>query len=96
MAFVNYRFADEWIAALRYEHLQGRNAGPELDDGIIEYAFAPSERDRFSVALTREFEYKDTLSLIRLQYSHDQTEEGDEDSVFLQFGFNYGREDEVR
>ncbi|MFT6379312.1 MAG: hypothetical protein ACJA16_000116 [Akkermansiaceae bacterium] len=91
MAFASYRFAEEWIADLRYEHLQGRSAGPELDMGEIEYAFDSAARDRFSVALTREFQYKETNSHLRLQYSHDDTSEGKDDSIFLQFGFNFGQ-----
>ncbi len=95
MAFVNYRFTENWIADLRYEHLQGVSGGPEDHEGEIEYAFASGERDRLSLALTREFLYKDTRSMVRLQYSHDETEEGGDDSIWLQFGFNFGR-DEVR
>jgi hypothetical protein len=91
MAFASYRFSEEWIAGLRYEHLQGRSAGPELDMGEIEYAFASAERDRFSLALTREFEYKELASYVRLQYSHDDTDEGEDDSIWLQFGFNFGQ-----
>ncbi len=91
MAFATYRFADQWIADLRYEHLQGRSAGPEIDRGEIEYAFASPTRDRFSIALTREFEYKELFSHVRLQYSHDDTDEGKDDSIWLQFGINFGR-----
>ena len=91
MVFANYRFAEQWIADLRFEHLQGRSAGPELDMGEVEYAFATAERDRFSVALTREFEFKETDSYVRVQYSHDDTEEGKDDSIWLQFGFNFGQ-----
>jgi hypothetical protein len=91
MAFAQYRFAEQWIADLRYEHLEGSTGGPELDMGEIEYAFSSAERDRLSLALTYEFEYKELDSYIRTQYSHDKTDEGDEDSIFLQVGFNFGQ-----
>ena len=91
MAFASYRFTDQWIADLRYEHLQGRSAGSEIDMGKVEYAFASATRDRFSVALSREFEDKELFSHIRLQYSHDDTKEGKDDSIWLQFGFDFGQ-----
>jgi len=95
MVFAQYRFAENWVADFRYEHLEGVNAGPELDGGEIEYAIDFAERDRFSLALTHEFQLSDIDSLVRLQYQHDDLEEGSEDSIFLQFGFSFGQ-DEVR
>jgi len=91
MAFAQYRFAEQWVADLRYEHLEGRTGGGELHDGEIEYAFNAAERDRLSLALTREFEYKELDSYMRVQYSHDKTDEGNDDSIWLQFGFNFGK-----
>ena len=96
MIFTNYRFAEDWIAGLRYEHIQGRSGGAEIVGGDTEFAFTSEERDRLTVALTHQFEFEDSLSYVRLQYSHDQTDAGDDDSIFLQFGFNFGRADEVR
>ena len=90
MVFAQYRFAEKWVAGFRYEHIQGREAGPEFDNGDIEFAFAPEERDRLSLALTHEFQHHDFDSYARLQYSHDQTDEGNDDSIFFQLGFNYG------
>ncbi len=80
-----------WARRCVRDSFQGRSAGPELDMGEIEYAFDSAARDRFSVALTREFQYKETNSHLRLQYSHDDTSEGKDDSIFIQFGFNFGQ-----
>ncbi len=82
MVFGRYRFAEQWIADLRYEEIQGREPAEEVDLG--------GNRERISVALTREFELGGWDSNARLQYSHDQLEEGSEDTVWLQFGFNFG------
>jgi len=90
MAFARYRFAEKWIADLRYEHIEGEQAGPELDTGEIEYAFDVEERDRISLALTHEFQLSKFDSYGRLQYDHDEFEDSSEDTVWLQFGFNYG------
>lgn len=95
MAFASYRFAEQWVADVRYEHIQGRTGGADIHMGEVEYAFESAERDRFSAALTREFELNDLDAHIRLQYSHDDTDEGDHDSIWLQFGFDFGGE-EVR
>jgi hypothetical protein len=82
MAFGRYRFADQWIADLRYEELQGREPAEEVSLG--------EDRERLSLALTREFELAGWDSHARLQYNHDQLEEGSEDTVWLQFGFSFG------
>ncbi len=90
MVFSQYRFHEDWSIAARFEHLQGRQAGAELDDGVTEYAFDIEERDRLSLALTREFELGNLDSYARLQYDHDDLEGSSENTVWLQFGFNYG------
>ena len=68
-AFASYRFAESWTTAIRYEHLQGREAGAELHLGDIEYAFDSEKRDRISLALTRSFDLGENDSFLRLQYS---------------------------
>ena len=91
MAFANYRFAEEWTASARYEHLQGRTGGGELINGDVDFAFVAAERDRVSLALTRDFQYQELDSLVRLQYSHDDLDGQKEDSVFLQIAFKFGK-----
>lgn len=91
MGVAKYRFSDEWVGDFRYGWIEGVEAGEEMDMGEVEYAFASEERKRLSLALTREIAlYKDTRSCVRLQYNHDDLEEGSEDSVWLQFGFDFG------
>jgi len=91
MAFANYRFHQQWIAGIRYEYLEGAIGGADIHMGETEYAFESSGRERITLALTREFRYSDImLSTIRLQYSHDNLEEESADSIWLQFGFNFG------
>jgi len=87
MVFGRYRFAEQWITDLRYEELQGREPAEEINLG--------EDRKRLSLALTHEFEIAGWDSHARLQYSHDQLKDGTEDTVWLQFGFNFG-EGEVR
>lgn len=89
-AFASYRFAENWTTAVRYEHLQGREAGAELHLGDIEYAFDSKKRDRISLALTRSFDLGGHDSFLRLQYSHDELPGESADSIFLQFGLNFG------
>ena len=91
MAFVDYRFHPQWIAGLRYEHLEGATGGTDVHMGETEHAFKSSKRERLTLALTREFRSSDIIfSTIRLQYSHDNLEEENADSIWLQFGFNFG------
>lgn len=91
MAFANYRFHPQWIAGIRYEYLEGAIGGADIHMGETEYAFESSERERITLALTREFRHSDImLSTIRLQYSHDNLEEESADSIWLQFGFDFG------
>ncbi|MDB4415232.1 hypothetical protein N9270_00730 [Akkermansiaceae bacterium] len=91
MAYINYRFHPQWIAGLRYEYLEGARGGAYIHLGETEYAFESAERKRLTLALTREFRHSDImLSTIRLQYSHDDLEDEDADSIWLQFGFDFG------
>ena len=91
MAFAKYRFAEGWVGDLRYGWIEGVEDGVEIDMGEVEYAFITEERKRLSMALTREFDlYEDTRSHVRLQFNHDDLEDGSEDSVWLQFGFDFG------
>ena len=89
-AVASYRFAENWTTAIRYEHLQGREAGAELHLGDIEYAFDSKKRDRISLALTRSFDLGENDSFLRIQYSHDELPGESADSIFLQFGLNFG------
>ena len=89
-----YQWNENWQASLRYEDVQGAQAGPEDDMGEIEFAFESPERQRVSAAVTRFFDLGSSFTgICRLQYNHDQLEDGDkEDSVFLQVGFDFGSE----
>ena len=75
-----YEFIEGWEAGIRYDWLEGVD-DPEL-----------AERDRISLSLTKHFDFGDDLTgLIRLQYDHDDIDgAGTEDSVWLQFGFDWG------
>jgi hypothetical protein len=91
MAFANYRFHPQWIADLRYENQSGALGGGEMHLGEFEYAFESESRERMTLALTREFRHTPlSISTVRLQYSHDTLEEGNADSIWLQFGFDFG------
>tara|TARA_B110000003_G_scaffold63671_1_gene64228 strand:- start:26824 stop:27975 length:1152 start_codon:yes stop_codon:yes gene_type:complete len=91
MAYINYRFHPQWIAGLRYEYLEGARGGADIHLGETNYAFKSAEHKRLTLALTREFRHSDImLSTIRLQYSHDDLEDENADSIWLQFGFNFG------
>ena len=91
MAFVNYRFHPQWIAGLRYEYLEGASSGADIHLGETKSAFESAERKRLTLALTREFRHSDIIvSTIRLQYSHDNLEDKNADSIWLQFGFHFG------
>lgn len=75
-----WEFIDGWEAGLRCGYIEG------LEDPEI------SERKRTSLSLTKHFEFaKDLTGLVRLQYNHDDIKEhGTEDSIWLQFGFDWG------
>ncbi|MBK1855671.1 hypothetical protein JO972_11925 [Verrucomicrobiaceae bacterium 5K15] len=77
---VMYEFIEGWEAGLRYEWMEGV-ADPEL-----------AERTRISPSLTKHFRLDNDISaLVRLQYNHDDIDgHGTEDSVWLQFGFDWG------
>ena len=91
MAYIDYRFHPKWIAGFRYEYLEGASGGADIHMGETEYAFQSSERERVTLALTREFRHTDImLSTIRLQYSNDMLEDENADSIWLQFGFDFG------
>jgi len=75
-----WRFAEGWEAGIRYEWLEG-GADPEL-----------AERTRISPSITKRIDFGDEfIGHIRLQYDHDDIDEyGTEDSIWLQFGFDWG------
>lgn len=75
-----YTFLESWDAGLRYEYV----------DGVADLELA--ERQRISPSLTKHIDFGDDLTgLVRLQYNHDQIEgSGSEDSLWLQFGFDWG------
>ena len=73
-------FAEDWEGGLRYGYLESV-ADPEL-----------AERHRIFPSLTKRFDFGDDLTgLVRLQYNHDDIKgHGTEDSIWLQFGFDWG------
>jgi len=91
MAFANYQPNDNWRFDLRYDHLSGAAAGLHDDGDGREYEFEVDERDRYSVAVTRMFNHSEnSASRLRLQYNHDVLEDTSEDSVWLQYSFDFG------
>ena len=75
-----WEFSENWEAGLRYGYLEGVS-DPEL-----------AERHRISPSITKKFDLGDQLTgLLRLQYNHDDIKGlGTEDSIWLQFGFDWG------
>lgn len=76
-----WEFAESWEAGLRYDWVEGAN---ELD---------LDQRYRISTSLVKRFDFGDDfIGLIRVQYDHDDTSgRGTDDTVWLQFGFDWGR-----
>ena len=76
-----YGFNEDWQAGLRYGWVEGLSELHELP-----------ERYRLSAAVTRRFALSDsTRGFARLQVNHEDHEEfGGEQSVWLQFGFDWG------
>ena len=75
-----WEFTENWEAGVRYGYLEGVS-DPEL-----------AERHRISPSLTKKFDFgSDLTGLVRLQYNHDDIKgHGTEDSIWLQFGFDWG------
>jgi hypothetical protein len=74
-----YKFNPQWETGLRYDYLEGVK-DPELP-----------ERHRISPSLTHYFKIGKTNTMARLQYNYDHSEEqGDDHSIWLQFGFEWG------
>lgn len=73
--------SEDWSAGLRYGWVEGSDELHELP-----------ERHRLSAAVTRHLSFGDhTDGWLRLQVNHEDHEEyGDESSVWLQFGLNWG------
>ena len=77
-----WEFTENWEAGVRYGYLEGATAG---DLELV-------ERTRISPSLTKKFDFgSDLTGLVRLQYNHDDIKgHGTEDSIWLQFGFDWG------
>ena len=78
-----WEFLEDWELGLRYEYVDGVE-DPEL-----------AKRQRISPSLTKSFQLADDLSaMVRLQYNFDDIDGHDgssnEDSLWLQFGFDWG------
>ena len=74
-----YRFKPEWEMGLRYNYLEGVK-DPKLP-----------ERHRISPSLSHYFFLSKVPSMARLQYNYDHSDErGDDHSIWLQFGFEWG------
>ncbi|GAA5495425.1 hypothetical protein Rhal01_01600 [Rubritalea halochordaticola] len=84
---IGYGFMDNWELGARYGYIEGVDHVEELP-----------ERHRASLALTRSFEFNDYAGgHARLQYNHDHSSEfGGEDSIWLQFQFDFGKGNEIR
>ena len=74
-----YRFKPEWEVGLRYNYLEGVK-DPKLP-----------ERHRISPSLSHYFFLSKIPSMARVQYNYDHSDErGDDHSIWLQFGFEWG------
>lgn len=85
---LGWGFMEDWELGARYGYLQG--VGGALEE--------LPERHRASLALTRSVTFNDYVAgHARLQYNHDWLEEyGNENSIWLQFQFDFGQGGEVR
>ena len=75
-----WQFIENWEAGLRYGYVEGVS-DPEL-----------AERNRTSLALTRFVDFGNEITgILRLQYNHDDIKgHGNENSIWFQFGFDWG------
>ncbi|MGC6582609.1 MAG: hypothetical protein ACON4K_09840 [Akkermansiaceae bacterium] len=88
MLFAAYELNKDWRFDFRYDRINEVEAGLHED----EYEFAIHGRERYSLAATRALQISDeSLARVRLQYNHDKLEEGSEDSIWLQFSYDFGR-----
>ncbi|MFC5051344.1 hypothetical protein ACFPK9_12065 [Rubritalea spongiae] len=85
---LGWGFIEDWELGARYGYLQGVG---EAIEGL-------PERHRASLALTRAVTINEYVAgHARLQYNHDWLEEyGHENSIWLQFQFDFGQGGEVR
>ena len=90
-AFTRYGIND-WSFGARVDYLEGVNEGAGGDD-----IYAVEERLRYSIAATYHWELSDQFGgHVRLQGNFDDFEDrGNEQSVFLQLGFDYGGGDGI-
>lgn len=91
MLFAAYELNEKWRFDLRYDRINEVEAGPHGTAMDPEYEFAVHGRERYSLAATRAIRLsEDSLARLRLQYNHDKIEEGSEDSIWLQFSYDFG------
>ena len=90
-AFARYGIND-WVFGARVDYLEGVNEGAGGDD-----IYAVEERLRVSIAATYHWDLSDQFGgHVRLQGNFDDFEDrGNEQSVFLQIGFDYGGNDGI-
>lgn len=80
---------DAWDFGVRFDYLEG-----EEGDAGGDTLFAVEERFRVSLAATYNWEISDELAgHVRLQGNLDDLDDGNEQSVFLQLGFDFGGND---
>lgn len=79
---VGYGFSENWEIGARYGYTEGIDALGETP-----------EQHRYSLALTRRYTVNEHVKgLVRLQYNYDKRSDmaDDENSIWLQFGFEFG------
>lgn len=83
MITASHTFKDNWTAAARYGWVEG----------LVDGSFESNERTRLSLALTHQINYAENISAhARLQYNHDDLDNGDtEDTLWLQLQFSFGK-----
>ncbi len=76
-----WEFVESWEGGLRYDWVEGSNT------------LGLAKRDRISASLAKRVDFGDNLiGIARLQYDRDNLRGGGvEDTLWLQFGFDWGR-----
>lgn len=91
MAFASYELNEKWRFDFRYDRINEVEAGLHGAPADPAYELTIHGRERYSIAATRAFQISDNaLARLRLQYNHDKLEEGSEDSIWLQFSYDFG------
>ncbi len=87
VASATVAWSNGWEAGLRYDWLEGEESGPVGGDAV----FSLGERHRVSANVGKRIHIAEDFSaLTRVQVNFDDLDDGDEQSIFLQVGLDWG------